>query len=107
METILTNLLKGRGTSQMIQDTIQKYRLSHSFDQFCLNYGRPNHPIVINPWSLFHILFDSNKKKKYSMLPFIREIPISYKRYRVRTTFHVIGETFLPMDIVRYIEAFI
>ena len=107
MQTILTNLLEGRGTPQMIQDTIQKYRLSYSFDQFCLNYGTPNHPIVINPWSLFHILFHSNKTKKYSILPFLDEIPLSYQRYRVRTTFHNIGETFLPMDIVRYIEAFI
>ena len=107
MQTILTNLLEGRGTPQMIQDTIQKYRLSYSFDQFCLNYGTPNHPIIINPWSLFHILFHSNKTKKYSILPFLADIPISYQRYRLRTTFHNIGETFLPMDIVRYIEAFI
>lgn len=107
MQTILTNLLEGRGTPQMIQDTIQKYKSSYSFDQFCLNYGRPNHPIVINPWSLFHILFHSNKTKKYSCLPFLSDIPISYQRYRLRTTFHNIAETFLPMDIVRYIEAFI
>ena len=103
----MENLLEGRGTPQMIQDTIQKYRLSYSFDQFCLNYGTPNHPIVINTWALFHILFHSNKTKKYSILPFLEEIPISYLRYRVRTTFHNIGETFLPMDIVIYIEAFI
>ena len=107
MEAILTKLLNGRGTQQMIEDTILKYKRSKHFDEFVLNYGRLNHPIIINPWSLFHILFHSNKTKKYSLLPFIKEIPLYYHRYRVRTTFHYIGETFLPMDIVRYIEAFI
>lgn len=31
METILTNLLKGRGTPQMIEDTILKYKRSKHF----------------------------------------------------------------------------
>ena len=94
MEAILTNLLKGRGTSQMIQDTIQKYRLSHSFDQFCLNYGRPNHPIVINPWSLFHILFHSNKTKRYSLLPFIKEIPLYYHDTECELLFIILVKPF-------------